>query len=231
MQDVCGDPLEEEVLEQEACLGPRSLGGESSGYLSGSWSEGGEEVPVLSAEEEREFWSAVGYNLECSPRPGGVAAVLARVRQEDRLSMSSLGSEDSPRQPGLLQEPPGLELEPPSLGPFLTLLLDKVSSLPQHCLGTNLRLTALVSKLASFPHPLLKAVLLHPDVVVQPSCLTLTQVRSSCAAQLLRSSPGHRHGPPEDRLLYAGLAGGRGGPEDCEGGTAGQGASSGQDWV
>ena len=65
--------------------------------------------------------------------------------------------------------------ETPSLGPFLTVLLDKVANFSQNNLGVNLRLTALVSKLASFPHPLLKAVLLHPDVVVQPSCSTLIQ--------------------------------------------------------
>ena len=50
-----------------------------------------------------------------------------------------------------------------------------MSSLADNGLGTNLRLTALVSKLATFPQPLLKAVLLHPDVVVQPSCTTLFQ--------------------------------------------------------
>ena len=103
---LASDPLECEVLE-----GPHSMEA-SSGYLSGSWSEG--EVPpevlhlllllllhlllhllhlkihqlttplllqevVLSAEEEREFWSAVGYSVEGSPGARGVAAVLARV--------------------------------------------------------------------------------------------------------------------------------------------------------
>ena len=33
----------------------------------------------------------------------------------------------------------------------------------------------MVSKLATYPQPLLKAVLLHPDVVVQPACSTLIQ--------------------------------------------------------
>ena len=104
--------------------------------------------------------------------------------------MSSLGSEEpSPRpgDPSPRSEVAGEHREP-TLGPLLTLLLEKVpipstpcttpqvATLPQHCLATNLRLTALVSKLAAFPHPLLKAVLLHPDVVVQPTCLTLAQV-------------------------------------------------------
>ena len=172
--EVAGDPLENEVLMGETtAVGPGSLEA-SSGYLSGSWSEGAAEEVLLSPEEEKEFWSAVGYSVDASPGPHGVAAVLARVRQEDRLSMSSLGSEEP--SPRLLPPPPTEAGEEPTLGPFLTLLLEKVSTMPQHSLGTNLRLTALVSKLASFPHPLLQAVLLHPDLVVQPTCLTLTQV-------------------------------------------------------
>ena len=70
-----------------------------------------------------------------------------------------------------------------SLSPLPSPLLSsphiQVACLPQHNLCTNLRLTALVSKLATFPHPLLKAVLLHPDVVVQPTCLTLAQAIST----------------------------------------------------
>ena len=49
----------------------------------------------------------------------------------------------------------------------------RVCNFPDNGLGINLRLTALVSKLATFPQPLLKAVLLHPDVVVRPACSTL----------------------------------------------------------
>ena len=48
--EVVGDPLEEEVLGMDTLAqGPGSLGGESSGYLSGgSWSEGvPEEVTTL----------------------------------------------------------------------------------------------------------------------------------------------------------------------------------------
>ena len=54
-------------------------------------------------------------------------------------------------------------------------VLCRVGQFPDNGLGINLRLTALVSKLATFPQPLLKAVLLHPDLVVQPSCSTLIQ--------------------------------------------------------
>ena len=80
----------------------------------------------------------------------------------------------SPRMSETLRQTADLS-DTPSLGPFLTIVLDKVSNFSQNNLGVNLRLTALVSKLASFTHPLLKAVLIHPDVVVQPACTTLIQ--------------------------------------------------------
>ena len=56
---------------------------------------------------------------------------------------------------------------------MFTLSMIRVCNFPDNGLGINLRLTALVSKLATFPQPLLKSVLLHPDVVVQPACSTL----------------------------------------------------------
>ena len=56
---------------------------------------------------------------------------------------------------------------------MFTLSIIRVCNFPDNGLSINLRLTALVSKLATFPQPLLKAVLLHPDVVVQPACSTL----------------------------------------------------------
>ena len=57
-------------------------------------------------------------------------------------------------------------------------------------LGTNLRLTALISKLASYPQPLLKSVLLHPDVVVQPSCSTLFQAICTARQRIDSVMPG-----------------------------------------
>lgn len=177
----------------DASLGPGSLGAESSGYLSGSWEEAesvGKEIVdvVLTPEEEREFWSAVGYQDGTSVSRQKMSLVLARLQHEDRLSVSSLGQEShgseeliSPRISDTLRPMTDLS-DTPSLGPFLTIVLDKVSNFSQNNLGVNLRLTALVSKLASFPHPLLKAVLLHPDVVVQPACVTLIQ--AICAARL-----------------------------------------------
>ena len=41
--------------------------------------------------------------------------------------------------------------------------------MPNNNLETNLLVTSLISQLASYPHPLLRAVLIHPDIVLQPS--------------------------------------------------------------
>ncbi|KAF5401657.1 hypothetical protein PHET_05100, partial [Paragonimus heterotremus] len=48
----------------------------------------------------------------------------------------------------------------PSLGPFLTTILARLESLTHNCFYANLYLTNLLSSLAAFPIPLLKAVLL-----------------------------------------------------------------------
>merc|ERR1712001_809494 len=41
--------------------------------------------------------------------------------------------------------------------------------MPTNTLSTNLLVTSVLSQLASYPQPLLRAVLLHPDIVLQPS--------------------------------------------------------------
>ena len=52
--------------------------------------EGGQGVLTvqLSAEEEQEFWSAVGYEDGRSQSRQKLVSVLARLQHEDRLSMS-----------------------------------------------------------------------------------------------------------------------------------------------
>ena len=41
--------------------------------------------------------------------------------------------------------------------------------MPTNNLATNLLVTGVISQLASYPHPLLRSVLLHPDLILQPS--------------------------------------------------------------
>ena len=91
--EIARDILEDTFDYVDPNLGPGSLGGESSGYLSGSWDEGestGKEIVdvVLTPEEEREFWSAVGYQDGTSVSRQKMSSVLARLQHEDRLSVS-----------------------------------------------------------------------------------------------------------------------------------------------
>ena len=92
------DPLEEslECCEVLPGSGPTSLG-DTSGYLSletvetEEVSQGGNQGVLtvqLSAEEEQEFWSAVGYEDGRSQSRQKLVSVLARLQHEDRLSMS-----------------------------------------------------------------------------------------------------------------------------------------------
>lgn len=143
--------------------GPGSLGADTSGYLSGGWDLEADlsdpavvtAVTSLSQEEEEDFWSAVGYDTK-SEAKHKLSSVLARLQHEDRLSMSSYGSEDvvSPRFVTSEVRVESLDNSPPTLGPFLTAVMNRVCNFPDNGLGINLRLTALVSKLATFPQPL-----------------------------------------------------------------------------
>lgn len=56
-----------------------------------------------------------------------------------------------------------------SLGSFLDLLFEKVELMPSSNLAMNLLVTSVITQLASYPQPLLRAVMLHPDMVLQPS--------------------------------------------------------------
>ena len=71
--------------------GPCSLG-DTSGYLSleAEVEDGGPGVLTvqLSAEEEQEFWSAVGYEDGRSQSRQKLVSALAKLQHEDRLSMS-----------------------------------------------------------------------------------------------------------------------------------------------
>ena len=124
------DPLED-ALECGGS-GPGSLGADTSGYLSGGWdleadlSDSVVAVSSLSQEEEEEFWSAVGYDTK-SEAKHKLSSVLARLQHEDRLSMSSYGSEDvvSPRFVTSEARLESLDNSPPTLGPFLTAVMNR----------------------------------------------------------------------------------------------------------
>ena len=69
-------------------------------------------------------------------------------------------------------------------GPFLDFLLEKVELMPSNNLATNLLVTSLLSQLASYPQPLLRAVLVHPDTILQPSVRGLLTAISSLRQKL-----------------------------------------------
>jgi len=64
----------------------------------------------------------------------------------------------------------------PTIGPFLTALLNKLEAMKQNSLYVNLQLTGLIARLACYPQPLLSSLLLSHTLVFQPSIKSLMQV-------------------------------------------------------
>jgi len=58
----------------------------------------------------------------------------------------------------------------------MSALLDKLELMVQNPLYVNLQLTGLLSRLACYPQPLLKSLLLSNSLVFQPSVKSLLQV-------------------------------------------------------
>ena len=140
------DPLEDTAVECGGS-GPGSLGADTSGYLSGGWDLEADlsdpavvtAVTSLSQEEEEDFWSAVGYDTK-SEAKHKLTSVLARLQHEDRLSMSSYGSEDvvSPRFMTSEVRPESLDNSPPTLGPFLTAVMNRFVIIDTTCVQCSL---------------------------------------------------------------------------------------------
>lgn len=127
-------------------------------------------VSLLTEEEDKEFWNLIKsaeeqVKLMNSKKP---------IKFNDNLSLSSSYSSShddlfsSPRNHNELRSE-DIDHSVCSLGTFLDLLLEKVELMPTNSLATNLLVTSLLSQLASYPQPLLRAVLLHPDIILQPS--------------------------------------------------------------
>lgn len=63
-----------------------------------------------------------------------------------------------------------------NIGPLLTHTLSKLSDMLDNNIYVNLRLTGLITKLATYPLPLLRSFLLCPWIVLQPAVTSLYQV-------------------------------------------------------
>lgn len=108
--------------------------------------------------------------------------VIQKMQFHDEISLSSHGNTShtgsditsyvhSPRDMNLSQNVTNddIDLTVTSLGCFLDLLLEKVELMASNNLITNLLVTSILSRLASQPQPILRSVLLQPDVIFQPS--------------------------------------------------------------
>lgn len=176
------DGLNPPPLDQKSQFGHRVVSRQPSVSCDNEHPEGprmtstptGSSGPLSLTDEEldRDFWNLMKLD----------SSVVAEVRQlqtsliksqGDNISMSSggisLNSSQDELSPRLAQE--ANDLSPPngSLGSFLDLVLEKVELMTSNDLTTNLLVTSLISQLASYPQPLLRSVLIHPDVVLQPS--------------------------------------------------------------
>ncbi|XP_056012705.1 FHF complex subunit HOOK-interacting protein 1B-like isoform X4 [Ostrea edulis] len=67
----------------------------------------------------------------------------------------------------------------PNIGPFLMALFSKLDGMMQNSLPVNLLLTGVISRLASYPQPLLRSFLLSHNLVFQPTVKSLVQVLTS----------------------------------------------------
>ena len=67
------------------------------------------------------------------------------------------------------------------LGPFMTFLYEAIENMMENSYYVNLHLTSLVSRLACYPQPILRSLLLNSNLVMQPGLKSLFQVIEICA--------------------------------------------------
>ena len=60
-----------------------------------------------------------------------------------------------------------------SLGPFMTYLYEAIENMMENSYYVNLHLTSLVSRLACYPQPILRSLLLNSNLVMQPGLKSL----------------------------------------------------------
>nr|XP_023016634.1 UPF0518 protein CPIJ015043 [Leptinotarsa decemlineata] len=69
-----------------------------------------------------------------------------------------------------------IEQTSPSAGPFLSILMDKLKNFLSNSFYINLHLTGLISRLAAYPQPILRAYLLDHSLVLQPNVPSLFEI-------------------------------------------------------
>ena len=83
-----------------------------------------------------------------------------QVPEHNESEISSIETDDSSRM----------------IGPLLSILLSKLSSLLHNDVCTNLRITGVIARLASYPQPLIKSFLLSPILVLEDGIMSLHQI-------------------------------------------------------
>ncbi|KAK6626133.1 hypothetical protein RUM43_006438 [Polyplax serrata] len=96
-------------------------------------------------------------------------------RKEESAGKTSVNSDRMSRSNSLLETCSVTS----DIGPFLDTILKSLEKMPFHSLYVNLRLTAIISRLAVYPQPLLSSLLLNHSLVFQPSIKSLFQVLAS----------------------------------------------------
>ena len=147
-------------------------------------------------DDDREFW-----NLMKDPAVSELKMnrAIRRMRAQDEVSLSSggglslNGSSHSDFSPRHRQRKDDVDFTVTSLGCFLDLLYEKVELMASNSLTTNLLVTSIISQLAAFPQPVLRSVLLLPDVVFQPSVRGLFTAVASLKQKLDNIMPTLAH--------------------------------------
>ncbi|XP_074485563.1 FHF complex subunit HOOK-interacting protein 1A [Sebastes fasciatus] len=72
----------------------------------------------------------------------------------------------------------------PFTGPFVSVLLSRLETMPSNSLHVNLLLTGILAQLAAYPQPLLRSFLLNTNMVFQPTVRSLYQVLATVKNQI-----------------------------------------------
>ncbi|XP_071452422.1 FHIP family protein GJ17503-like isoform X2 [Hetaerina americana] len=138
--------------------------GESSGYESFPFKESRENTPENEQEDIQERRKA-----DSRPVDSGFSPCFGDVT-------SSGGSNQQFSREGIYLD---VYNTTPNIGPFMEILLKKLEGMMFNNLYINLHLTGLISRLATYPQPLLHSFLLNHTLIFQPSIRSLFQVLES----------------------------------------------------
>ncbi|XP_011639252.1 protein FAM160B1-like [Pogonomyrmex barbatus] len=83
------------------------------------------------------------------------------------------------------------------MGPFLSMLFDKISNMPKQTYEINLEITGLISRLALLPHPYLHEFLLNPLLPLIPGTKSLFLCLQKVIKQLVNEIPKS----PENKMI------------------------------